>query len=98
MSAEDNVPDITLQPVSVRSDGGSHKGQLVFADGDLVAVFAYLTAEENAGGRSDAPGWFLEAGFGPCSILMTLSPPVFPDLDEAVTWVRSRLEAGFAPS
>lgn len=88
------MPDILLQPISVMSDGGSHEGQLVFSGSDLVAVFSRVTAEENAGSRSRGGGWFLEAGFGPCSILMTIRPPVFPTLAEAIGWVRERLESG----
>ena len=38
------------------------------------------------------------AGFGPCGDIMSITPPVFADLEEAVEWVRVRLEAGFAPS
>lgn len=90
--------NITLQPVSVMSDGGSHEGRLVFSGSDLVAVFAMVSAEENAGSRRQSGGWFLEAGFGPCSILMTTSPSVFPTLDEAVAWVRERLESGLPSS
>jgi len=86
--------NLSLQPVSVLSDGGGHEGQLVFSGADLVAVFARVSAEENAGSRSQIGGWFLEAGFGPCSILMTTRPPVFPTLDEAVAWVQERLETG----
>jgi hypothetical protein len=88
------MPNINLQPVSVRSDGGSHEGRLVFSGADLVAVFAKVSAEETAGGRDEAGGWFLEAGFGPCGTLMTLSPHVFPTLEEAMVWVHERLESG----
>ncbi|SCY46957.1 hypothetical protein [Microvirga guangxiensis] len=91
------TPDISLQPISVLSDGGSHEGCLVLSGGDLVAVFAKVSAEENAGSNIQTEGWFLEAGFGPCSILMTPIPPVFPTLDEAIVWVREKLEAE-APS
>jgi hypothetical protein len=86
------MPDIRLQPISVMSDGGGHEGYLVFWGADLVAVFSRVTAEENAG-DSRAGGWFLEAGFGPCSILMTVEPPVFPDLEEAMAWVRERMDS-----
>jgi hypothetical protein len=90
---------IALQSVSVRGDGGPHEGRLVFADGDLVAIFTLVPKEETLGEiHSPAGGWFLEAGFGPCSELMTVDPPVFSTLDEAVNWVRERLMAGFAPS
>ncbi|WP_243369185.1 hypothetical protein [Microvirga solisilvae] len=84
-------PNITLQPISVLSDGGSHEGRLVFSGNDLVAVLTRVSAEETAGGHNGNGGWFLEAGFGPCSILMTPSQPVFPTLEKAVEWVRERL-------
>ncbi|HST93705.1 MAG TPA: hypothetical protein VLJ78_02910, partial [Microvirga sp.] len=86
--------DITLQPIPVMADGGSHEGQLILADGQLVAVFVRVTPEETAGGRGQAEGWFLEAGFGPCGSLISARPPVLDDLDEAVTWVRNRLDNG----
>lgn len=85
-------PIISLQDISVRSDGGSHEGRLVFSDGDLVAVLSKVSAEETPGGGMQTGGWFLEAGFGPCSILMTVSPAVFPTLDHATTWVREQVE------
>ena len=92
------MPDITLQPMSVMSDGGSHEGRLVLADGDLVAVFAWVTVEETAGGEGQAEGWYLEAGFGPCGNAMSVTPPVFATLDEAMAWVRATLEAGLSSS
>ena len=96
--SEQSTLNISLQSISVMSDGGSHEGRLVFSDADLVAVFAKVSAEENADGRNGNGGWFLEAGFGPCSILMTHQPPVFPILEEAIAWVRERLESGLASS
>ena len=92
------MPDITLQPIPVLIDGGSHDGRLILVDGSLVAVFARVTAEETAGGEGQVGGWFLEAGFGPCGSLMSVTPPVFAELDQALAWVRTRLEAGFDPS
>jgi hypothetical protein len=88
------MPDITLQPMPVLVDGGSHDGRLVLADGSLVAVFARVTPSETAGGEGRAGDWFLEAGFGPCGDLMSVRPPVFATLDEAVDWVRATLTAG----
>ena len=90
------MPDITLQPMSVMADGGSHEGRLVLADANLVAVFARVTAEETAGGEGQTGGWFLEAGFGPCGSLMSVTPPVFATLDEAVEWVRTTLATGLS--
>ena len=90
------MPDITLQPMPVMIDGGSHEGRLVLAGGSLVAVFARVTAEETAGGQGQAEGWYLEAGFGPCGSLMSVTPPVFATLDEAVEWVRTTLATGLS--
>ncbi|WP_262270491.1 hypothetical protein [Microvirga yunnanensis] len=84
---------ITLQTMPVMADGGSHEGRLVLADGQLVAVFSWVTPEETIGGPERAGGWFLEAGFGPCSALLSVTPPVLASLDEAVTWVRTRLDS-----
>ncbi|MGO4526800.1 hypothetical protein AB4097_18295 [Microvirga sp. 2MCAF35] len=88
------MSDITLQEMPVLADGGRHEGQLVLADGQLVAVFTWVTPEETAGGHGCAGGWFLEAGFGPCSGLISTTPPVLATLDEAVVWVRTRLVNG----
>ncbi|MET0526850.1 hypothetical protein [Microvirga sp. P5_D2] len=93
MTAGSPVPDIILQSVSVRSDGGSHEGRLVFSGKDLIAVLARVTAEENAGSQTGNGGWFLEAGFGPCSILMTTRPSVFLTIEEAISWVQERLDS-----
>jgi len=90
--------DITLQPMSVMTDGGTHEGQLVLVDGQLIAVFTWVTPEETVGGTEQAGGWFLEAGFGPCSSLLIATPPVLATLDEAVTWVRTRLDGGSTAS
>ena len=92
------MSDITLQPISVMTDGGGHEGQLVLAAGHLVAVLSRVTAEETLGEREQTEGWFLEADFGPCGPMMSVTPPVFADLDRALAWVRTRLKAGFAPS
>ena len=90
------MPEITLQSISVMANGGGHEGRLILADGQLVAVLSRVTAEETAGGPGKATGWFLEAGFGPCGPLMSVGPPVFASLEEAVEWVRARLEARFS--
>jgi len=92
------MSDITLQAMPVLADGGRHEGQLVLADGQLVAVFTWVTPEETMGGQGQAGGWFLEAGFGPCSDLISTTPPVLASLDEAVAWVRSKLDTGLSRS
>ncbi len=90
--------EITLQRISVLADGGAHEGQLVLADGHLVAVLSRVTAEETLGEGEQVEGWFLEAGFGPCGPLMSVTPPIFADLEQAMAWVHAKLDAGFAPS
>ena len=87
------MPDIVLQPISVLTDGGSQEGRLVFAGEDLVAVLVRVTARETAGGEPHGEGWFLEAGFGPCGSVMTVAPPVFATLNEALRWIRGKLGA-----
>lgn len=93
MNDKSTAPDLTVQTMSVMSDGGSHEGRLILSGEDLVAVFSRVSAEENAAGETGTGGWFLEAGFGPCSILMTTNPPVFRTLEEAIGWVQERLKA-----
>ncbi|GEO13031.1 hypothetical protein [Microvirga aerophila] len=36
-------------------------------------------------------GWFLEAGFGPCSAILTTTPPIFARIEEAQSWVYERV-------
>jgi hypothetical protein len=83
-------PTITLQPISVMTDGGSRLGQLVMANDHLVAIFTVVSAEEAGDGRADN-GWFMEAGFGPCSTLLTTMPPIFPDFEAAQAWICERV-------
>ncbi len=90
--------EISLKPISVMTDGGSHEGRLVFADGSLVGVLARVGPQETAGGERQGGGWFLEAGFGPCSTLMAVTPPVFATQDEAVAWIREQLETRLSTS
>lgn len=85
------MPDIALQPISVMTDGGSHEGRLAFVGSDLIAVLVRVTPQETSGGERHAGGWFLEAGFGPCGPLMTVTPPVFATLEDAVEWIRRKL-------
>jgi hypothetical protein len=90
--------EMTLQPLFVMTDGGRREGQLVLADGDLVAVFVRVSAEELAGDIHNRDGWFLEAGFGPCSRLYTVLPPVFDSLEEATAWAIRQLDAKRLPT
>jgi hypothetical protein len=85
--------EISLQPIPVMTDGVIAKGHLVLADGSLVAVFTPISPEDLEDGEPHANGWFLEAGFGPCSSLKTIKPEVFVDLEAAVEWVRETLQS-----
>jgi hypothetical protein len=84
----------TLQPIPVLADGGSRDGRLVLVDDHLVAVFVAVTPEEaGSAALGSGSGWYLEAGFGPCSSLLAVPPPIFSSLDEAQAWVREVLDA-----
>lgn len=77
--------ELLLHPVPVHTGSGDEDGQLVLADGRLVAVLVRLGDAAHAGLLG---AWFLEAGFGPCS---QAAPPLFTDLDAAQDWIRQRL-------
>lgn len=87
------MAEISLHPIQVRTDGTVAQGQLVLADGSLVAVFTPVSSEDLEDGDDRANGWFLEAGFGPCSSLKTIKPDVFADLEQAIGWVRQTLRS-----
>jgi hypothetical protein len=74
-------PHITCVPTRIPVYQTDEEGFLIFADGLLMAVISYLreSVDESLKGK-----WFLEAGFGPCSVL---SPPIFDSPDRAQEWV-----------
>jgi hypothetical protein len=71
---------LRLQLVRVRTSREGVESQLVFADGDLVAVLVHLSDEY----RNEAGMWFLETGFGPVDGPDHSS---FPDLHGAQDWI-----------
>lgn len=77
--------NFTLQPVNIanRHDG---EGQLVFADGRLLAILVRLSDIHD----DTAGSWFLEFGFEDLD-----HPPqaIFPNLEAALDWIRARLDA-----
>ena len=79
------MTEVNLQPTRVSLDY-DREGQLVFVDGSLVAVLVCLSElhGEHAG------SWFLEVGFGD---LAGPTPPLFPHLDSAQTWISQRLSS-----
>ena len=75
---------LRLQPVQVATGSYDTEGQLVFADGFLVAVLVRLSDDHD-----DLAGmWFLEAGFGR---VVTASLPLFADIDKAQSWIERQL-------
>jgi hypothetical protein len=83
--------NLETMPLDVLTDGGSAPGILVLADGKLAAVLVRVRPEETGEPEPHAGGWYVEAGFGPCGILMTLTPQVFADDREALDWVSQQL-------
>jgi hypothetical protein len=78
--------NITFQPIPVALDDESVEGRLVLADSHLVAVLVMLSpSHEEFAGK-----WFAEALFG---ALAEEGNPVFTDLEEARTWIMSRVRA-----
>ena len=75
---------LRLQPVQVATGSYDTEGQLVFADGFLVAVLVRLSDDHD-----DLAGmWFMEAGFGR---VVTTALPLFADIDKAQSWIEQRL-------
>lgn len=77
--------DIVFQPVHVDTGSDDEEGQLVFANGRLVAVLVRLNSSVHG---ADRGSWFCEAGFGPCD------PPAkqpFATPEEAIDWVCGRI-------
>jgi hypothetical protein len=78
--------NITFQPIPVALDDEQAEGRLVLADSHLVAVLVMLSpSHEEFAGK-----WFAEALFGS---LAEEGNPVFADLEEARTWIMSRVRA-----
>ncbi len=61
------MPDITLQPMPVLVDGGSHDGRLVLADGSLVAVFARVSPPRRRVARAGPETGFWRRGSDPAA-------------------------------
>ena len=78
--------NLHLQPVRVATSSQDSNGQLVFADGFLVAVLVRLSDQHGA----DVGLWFLEAGFG---LTAVMSAPLFLDLDAAQDWIERHLSS-----
>jgi hypothetical protein len=78
--------NITFQPIPVALDDEKVEGCLVLVDSHLVAVMVRLSpSHEELAGK-----WFAEALFGS---LAEEDKPVFADLEEARTWIMSRVQA-----
>ena len=79
---------LVTSPISVATGSNDREGLLIFTNGLLVAVLVRLQDEAHEELRGS---WWLEAGFGPCSVV---GPPLFSDLTEAEEWIGNQL-AGF---
>ena len=83
------APTFVLQPTRVATGSADEEGQLVLADGRLVAVLVRLADATHAG---LVGSWFLEAGFGPCA---ASKAPTFASLEAAAGWVERQLAAAW---
>jgi hypothetical protein len=76
--------NITFQPIPVALEDENVEGRLVLADARLVAVLVMLSpSHEEFAGK-----WFAEALFGS---LAEAGHPVFTDLEDARSWIMSRV-------
>lgn len=76
---------LVASPISVATGSNDREGVLIFSNGLLVAVLVRLQDEAHEELRGS---WWLEAGFGPCSVV---GPPLFSDLAEAKDWIGTQL-------
>lgn len=74
-------PRLTSQPVRVPTRDNDEDGLLISVDGRLVALFTHLDGSVSEEFRNR---WFLEAGFGSCSVR---PEPAFDSAQEAQQWV-----------
>ena len=75
---------LQLQLLHVATGSHDTEGQLVFADGFLVAVLVRLSDDHD-----DLAGmWFLEADFGRVT---TTALPLFANIEKAQSWIEQRL-------
>jgi len=72
-----------LQSVRVSTGSDDEEGQLVFHEGQLVAVLVRLSDQH----ERDAGRWVVEAGFGPADVARH---HVFANLQDAQEWVVER--------
>ena len=78
------MQEVAFERTLVNTLSDDVEGQLVRADGHLVAVLVRLDAEHHGPARGH---WHLEAGFGPCAFD---SAQVFHTLEAAKDWVRGQ--------
>jgi hypothetical protein len=79
-------PAVAFQSTPVLLDRPDREGQLVFADGQRVALLVRLDCDAPSDDLIGA--WFLEAGFGRWQ---QSGCPVFPSLDAASAWLGRQL-------
>ncbi len=80
---------VVLKPIAVDTGGLDREGQLVLANGLLVALLVRLDDPAHA----RVGHWYLEVALGP---LLGSRPMPFADLEAAARWMRQRLRGGSA--
>jgi hypothetical protein len=78
----------TRQHVWLASGTEDRDGQLIYLDGELIAVLVRLDGWAHGSVRGK---WLLKAGFGPFS---DGGPSLFDNLDRVEHWVEHRLALG----
>ena len=81
--------EIEFHTIRIFVDRDSRTGRSAYSGGTLVGILIPVTAEEH--GERGTGGWYLEAGFGPCSLMTVGAPPIFADLGEAAGWFSDTL-------
>lgn len=92
----DPTEEIAFQVTRIFVDDSARTGRSAFSGGTLIGVLIPVSGDEQ--GEDGFGGWYLEAGFGPCSLMTVGPPPIFADLGEAAAWFTMNLagEAGTA--
>jgi DNA-binding NtrC family response regulator len=84
------APGVSFTEARILVDGGIRIGQMAHMHGCLAGVLIPVSGDETGDG---AAGWYLEAGFGSCSALMTSTPNAFADLPAAADWFNGLLRS-----
>jgi hypothetical protein len=84
---------LTFQPIQVDTGSADEDGQLVLANGKLVAILVRLSDEHEQAEFRGA--WFVEASFGSWT---GCAGKMFSTLEDAEAWIVQRLDANLSPA